>query len=171
MNFCLLGVIKDITLPYGAIMLRVFFKLILFELLIVKLRNKGHRRDLSKCCVFNTDIHHTLKRKHRPNELSSACLLSKDKCLNNLVEHSRKSLTYVVFNVPVYTLKHGWCYNKLYVYHCVLAMLMAFQILERCPWSGSALQQPRICGSPRQTRPGLSPWCLHMYRFCHFGAQ
>lgn len=93
MNFCLLGVIKDNTLPCGAIMLGVFFKWILFKLLIVKLGNKSHRRDLSKCCVFNTDIHHTLERKHRPHELSSAYLLSKDKWLHNsLLKHSRKSL-------------------------------------------------------------------------------
>lgn len=50
MNFCLLDVIKDITLPHGAIMLGVFFKLILFKLLNVKLRNKSPGRDLSKCC-------------------------------------------------------------------------------------------------------------------------
>jgi len=91
MNFCLLGVIKDITLPCGAIMLGVFFKLIHFKLLIV--RNTSHRRGLSKCCVFKTGIRHLLKRKHRLNELSSAYLLSKDKWLDNsLVKHSRKSL-------------------------------------------------------------------------------
>lgn len=50
-------------------------------------------------------------------------------------------------------------------------MLMAFQILECCRWSCSALQQPRICSNPRQTLPGSCPWCLGVYRFCHFGAQ
>lgn len=64
------------------------------------------------------------------------------------MEHSRKSLVEVVLNVSMYTLNHVGCYNKLHVYYCVLAMLMAFQILDHCQGSCSALQQ---------TLPGLCP--------------